>query len=141
MQIEDYSEQEIEYVLKSFSSYIKLVVSHAAIDYARMIKAKKGKLIPLSECIEKEMSLSRTDSGIFHFVEDSEPFSKDEYNEAFFKLSEKEQKVLLYYRDGLAVSEISKRMKLSESNIKVTKYNSVNKFKSFLREIEKNEDK
>lgn len=141
MKIEEFSSSEIEYVLKSFSSYIKLVVSHAAIDFARKLKSKKVNIILLSDVVERDRSLSIFDSDFFNLAENNIPFSNDKYNEAFMQLSEKEQKVLLFYRDNLSLSDISKIMNITENNVRVTKFKAINKFKMNLKEIEENGDK
>ena len=111
MDIKDYSEKEIEHVLKSFSAYIKLVVNHAAIDYARKLKSQRYNVISLNECVEKEMSLSMYDNGIFlcSEIDDSDDiFSNSKYNRAFKKLTKKEQRILKLYSKNYTLYEISK---------------------------------
>lgn len=143
MSIKDYSEKEIEYVLKAFSTYIKLVVNHAAIDYARKLKSQKYNVISLSECVEKEMSLSMYDNGIFLFseIDDSDDiFSNSKYNRAFKKLTKKEQRILKLYSKNYTPYEISKVLKITQSNVTTIKSRAVIKFKKYISEVDRNED-
>lgn len=143
MSIKDYSEKEIEYVLKAFSTYIKLVVNHAAIDYARKLKSQKYNVISLSECVEKEMSLSMYDNGIFLFseIDDSDNiFSNSKYNRAFKKLTKKEQRILKLYSKNYTPYEISKVLKITQTNVTTIKSRAIIKFKKYISEVYRNED-
>lgn len=143
MNIEDYSEKEIEYVLKSFSSYIKLVANHAAIDFARKLKSQKYNVISLNECVEKEMSLSCVDSDIFHFNEFYDldnAFSDSKYNRAFKILSKKERIILQLYAKDYTPNDISKVLKITKTNVTTIKNRAILKFKKYVREDDRNEN-
>lgn len=143
MDIKDYSEKEIEHVLKSFSAYIKLVVNHAAIDYARKLKSQRYNVISLNECVEKEMSLSMYDNGIFLFseIDDSDIiFSNSKYNRAFKKLTKKEQRILKLYSKNYTPYEISKVLKITQTNVTTIKSRAIIKFKKYISEVDRNED-
>lgn len=137
MNIKGYSEKEIEQVVNSFKAYIKLVVNHAVIDYARKLKSQKYKIISLdnNECIEKEMSLSRDDNGIFLLneviknMDYSNIFSNSKHSKVFKKLTENEQNVLGLYSENYSIVEISKITALSIDNVKKIKYRAIKKFK------------
>ena len=143
MDIKDYSEKEIEHVLKSFSAYIKLVVNHAAIDYARKLKSQRYNVISLNECVEKEMSLSMYDNGIFLFseIDDSDNiFSNSKYNRTFKKLTKKEQRILKLYSKNYTPYEISKVLKITQTNVTTIKSRAIIKFKKYISEVDRNED-
>ena len=143
MSIKDYSEKEIEYVLKAFSTYIKVVVNHAAIDYARKLKSQRYNVISLNECVEKEMSLSMYDNGIFlcSEIDDSDDiFSNSKYNRAFKKLTKKEQRILKLYSKNYTPYEISKVLKITQTNVTTIKSRAIIKFKKYISEVDRNED-
>lgn len=141
MNIGDYTEKEIEYVVNSFKAYIKLVANHAAIDYARKIKSQKYKVISLNELRESEVSLSREDSDTFVLPETTidEIFTNYNYAKAFKKLSEVEKKVLYLYSKNSSINEISKRLKLTKSNVTTVKNRAITKFKRNISEVDNNE--
>lgn len=143
MNIEDYSEKEIEHVLKSFSAYIKLVANHAAIDYIRKMRSQKHTVVSLNECVEKELSLSCIDNGSFCFYETfdlNNIFSNSKYNKAFKKLTKKEQMVLQLYGKDYSPYEISKILNISKTNVTTIKNRAALKFKKYISEDSKNEN-
>ncbi len=139
MNVEKYSEQEIEQVINSFKAYIKLVANHAAINYAKKLKAQKYKIVSLSELVEKELSLSSENNDSFLFAEihidnAGDSFTNPKYAKAFRKLSKKEQNVLILYSNNYSVNSISKKFKITETNVTTIKSRAVNKFKKYLKE-------
>lgn len=139
MSVEKYSEQEIEQVINSFKAYIKLVANHAAINYAKKSKAQKYKTVALSELVEKELSLSSENNNSFLFTEihidnARDGFTNPKYAKAFRKLSKKEQNVLILYSNNYSVNSISKKFKITETNVTTIKSRAVNKFKKYLKE-------
>ena len=111
MNVEDYSNEEIEEVVNSFKSFIKNVTKNARIDYERKLKSEKYRLVSINETIEKEMSLSMVDDGIFLLkdtIDLENIFSNHKFNRAFKKLTEKERKILYLYSEKYSPYQISK---------------------------------
>lgn len=139
MSIEKYSNKEIEYVVNSFKSFMKVVAKNAAIDYNRKLKSCKFKMISLNNILENEKSLSREDSGFFYYenkigADYSNVFSNPKYERAFKRLTKNEQKVLVLYSKDITLTDISRITRLKKDNILKIRNRAIHKFKNIVKE-------
>ncbi len=123
MSVRDYSEKDVEYVVKSFKIYLKKVVKHSAIDFVRKINRNAVKEIAFTDIVDKNVSLSVYDSDSFFAFEDKSKnlediISNSKLKLAIHKLSEDEKKILALSIEEYSSKEIAKILKLSEKTIK-----------------------
>ncbi len=123
MSVRDYSEKDVEYVVKSFKIYLKKVVKHSAIDFVRKINRNAVKEIAFTDIVDKNVSLSVYDSDSFFAFEDKSKnlediISNSKLKVAIHKLSEDEKKILALSIEEYSSKEIAKILKLSEKTIK-----------------------
>lgn len=142
MEISDFTEKEIEEVVNSFKSYIKLVVEHSSIDFARKIKSKKYMLISLNEVsVEKEASLLLSNNDASISLEDKVDeknainlFENTKYAKFFEKLTNNEKKVLNLFSRNYSIKQIARILNISETNVTTIKYRAMQKLKEMMRE-------
>ena len=70
MSAREYSESEVEYVVRAFKVYVKKVVKHSAIDFARKVDSGAVKEITFTDFVDRNVSLSLYDSDSFFAFED-----------------------------------------------------------------------
>lgn len=143
MDIKDFSDDEINKVVNSFKSYIKLVVEHSAVDFARKIKSKKYKIVSLNEIVEKEASLLMSNNDASFSLEDSfdernelNIFTNSKFAKAFDKLSNIEKRVLNLYSRNYEPNQIAKILNISVTNVTTIKSRAIQKFKKVISEEE-----
>lgn len=142
MNIETNFENNEEIVVRAFKIFLKKVIKHSAIDYARKIKAKGGKEVFFSDLIESKVSLSVTDSGTF-FAEEKVNYKrlenimqKESHKKAITLLTEREKKILYMSAEGYSNKEIAKTINTTENCVRVTKSNAKNKIIRKVEELE-----
>ena len=125
----EYSEKEIEYVVKAFKNYMKKIVKHSAIDYARKFNSDIVKEVAFTDSVDRNMSLSLCDSDYFFAdkVNLEDNISNSELRVAIKKLSKDEK-------------EIAKIMGLSEKTIRNKKCIIRSKIKRMLGEWENGDE-
>lgn len=132
----EYSDKEIEYVVKAFKNYLKKVVDHSAIDYARKVNSDTVKEVAFTDSVDRNMSLSLYDSDYFlskkENLEDS--ISNSKLRVAIKKLSKDEKKILALSIEDYSGMEIAKIMGLSEKTIRNKKCIIKSKIKRMLGE-------
>lgn len=134
MNDEELSEKEIEEVVNSFKSYLKLVAKHSAIDYFRKQKVQGIKEISLNKLTENTLVVN-DEMLFFTSLEDSDDiFSNLTYLKAFKKLNKKEQKVLWLYSKNYSALQISNILEISKNNVNVIKFRAIRKFKRIINE-------
>lgn len=142
MEANRYSDKEVEEVVKAFKVFIKKVVKHSAIDYARKLKSNSYRDIVYSDLVDTKMSLSVFDDDIF-FHEEKVNYKKlenivhkESHRKAITILTEREKQVLYLCSQGYPDIEIAKEMKTSANCIRVTKSNAKNKVLRKVEELE-----
>ena len=128
------NEKEIEETVKSFKCYIKKVIEHSAIDYARKLKSKKINEIQYNNTVDTFVSLSCYDEDTFFNFENTNNifFSNNKYEKVFKSLTKKEQQILLLISNDYTDEEISKKLNISIDNVYSSKYLARKKFKKRL---------
>lgn len=122
MNIESLSEDEIEEIVKAFKDFIKKVIKHSAIDYARKVKSTNYREIVYSDLVDYKMPLSVFDDGIFLFDEKIEDrFQDDSYNRAMNLLSKTEKEIFKLSIEGYSNIEIANKLNTTVNCIKATK--------------------
>lgn len=143
MDIKDFSDDEINKVVNSFKAYIKLVVEHSAVDFARKVKSKNYKIVSLNEIVEKEASLLMNNNDASFSLEDSfdernelNIFTNSKFAKAFEKLSNNEKRVLNLYSKNYEPNQIAKILNISLTNVTTIKSRAIQKFKKIISEEE-----
>lgn len=122
MNIESLSEDEVEEIVRAFKDFIKKVIKHSAIDYARKIKSTNYREIVYSDLVDYRMPLSVFDDGIFWFDEKIEDrFQDDNYNRAMNLLSKTEKEIFKLSVEGYSNIEIANKLNTTVNCIKATK--------------------
>ena len=119
----EYSENDIEYVVKSFKNYLRKVVKHSAIDYVRKVNNRSVKEIAFTDSVDKNVSLSLYDSDFFLISNEvkgklEDNISNPKLKLAIQKLSKDEKKILTLSMEEYSSKEIAKIMNLSEKTIR-----------------------
>ena len=142
MDIKDFSDEEINKIVNSFKAYVKLVVEHSAIDFARKVKAKKYKIVSLNEVsVEKEASLLVSNNDASFSLEDIfdernslNIFTDSKYAKVFEKLTDNERKILNLYSRNYTPKQIAKILGMSVNNVKIIKFRAIKRFKKMMKE-------
>lgn len=142
MEKREYSEQEIVEVVKSFKVFIKKVVKHSAIDFARKVKANKYREVVYSDLVDNKTSLSVFDDDVF-FCEQRVDYKKIEnvmtneiHKKAISILTEREKKILYLTSEEYSPAVIAKIMKTSVDCIYATRNNIKRKISKKIGELE-----
>ena len=133
----EYSENDIEYVVKSFKNYLRKVVKHSAIDYVRKVNNRSVKEIAFTDSVDKNVSLSLYDSDFFLISNEvrgklEDNISSPKLKLAIHKLSKDEKRILALSIEEYSSTEIAKIMKLSEKTIRNKKSIIRSKIKKML---------
>lgn len=133
----EYSENDIEYVVKSFKNYLRKVVKHSAIDYVRKVNNRCVKEIAFTDSVDRNVSLSLYDSDFFLISNEvkgklEDNISNPELKLAIQKLSKDEKKILTLSMEEYSSIEIAKIMNLSEKTIRNKKSIIKSKIKKML---------
>ena len=137
MSVVEYSENEIEYVVKSFKNYLRKVVKHSAIDYFRKVNNRVVKEIAFTDSVDRNVSLSLYDSDFFLISNEvkgklEDNISNSKLKLAIYKLSKDEKKILALRIEEYSSTEIAKIMNLSEKTIRNKKSIIKSKIKKML---------
>ena len=142
MNIEKYTDKEIEEIVESFKVFFRKIVKHSAIDFVRKIKSKKYQIVSFDELVEPKVLLSHSDNDIFCANEEIDYrkiesyFEKDIIAKAVSTLTNREKKILFLYSEKYSVLEIARKMNTTANCIKVTQSNIRNKIKKKVEELE-----
>ena len=133
----EYSENDIEYVVKSFKNYLRKVVKHSAIDYVRKVNNRCVKEIAFTDSVDRNVSLSLYDSDFFLISNEvkgklEDNISNPKLKLAIYKLSKDEKKILALSIEEYSSTEIAKIMNLSEKTIRNKKSIIKSKIKKML---------
>ena len=133
----EYSENDIEYVVKSFKNYLRKVVKHSAIDYVRKVNNRCVKEIAFTDSVDRNVSLSLYDSDFFLISNEvrgklEDNISNPKLKLAIQKLSKDEKKILALSIEEYSSTEIAKIMNLSEKTIRNKKSIIKSKIKKML---------
>lgn len=133
----EYSENDIEYVVKSFKNYLRKVVKHSAIDYVRKVNNRCVKEIAFTDSVDRNVSLSLYDSDFFLISNEvkgklEDNISNPKLKLAIQKLSKDEKKILTLSMEEYNSIEIAKIMNLSEKTIRNKKSIIKSKIKKML---------
>ena len=133
----EYSENDIEYVVKSFKNYLRKVVKHSAIDYVRKVNNRSVKEIAFTDSVDKNVSLSLYDSDFFLISNEvkgklEDNISNPKLKLAIQRLSKDEKKILALSIEEYSSTEIAKIMNLSEKTIRNKKSIIRSKIKKML---------
>ena len=133
----EYSENDIEYVVKSFKNYLRKVVKHSAIDYVRKVNNRCVKEIAFTDSVDRNVSLSLYDSDFFLISNEEKGKLEDNISNpklklAIQKLSKDEKKILTLSMEEYSSIEIAKIMNLSEKTIRNKKSIIKSKIKKML---------
>ena len=133
----EYSENDIEYVVKSFKNYLRKVVKHSAIDYVRKVNNRSVKEIAFTDSVDKNVSLSLYDSDFFLISNEvkgklEDNISNPKLKLAIQKLSKDEKEILTLSMEEYSSIEIAKIMNLSEKTIRNKKSIIKSKIKKML---------
>ena len=133
----EYSENDIEYVVKSFKNYLRKVVKHSAIDYVRKVNNRSVKEIAFTDSVDRNVSLSLYDSDFFLISNEvkgklEDNISNPKLKLAIQKLSKDEKKILTLSMEEYSSIEIAKIMNLSEKTIRNKKSIIKSKIKKML---------
>lgn len=141
MNIEELNEEELRDIKRAFTIFITKVIKHSAIDFVRKEKLYKSRIMPLSEYINNEMSLSFFDDDIFSMennidYKDLEKLmTKREHQSAISKLSEREKQIIhLLYIEEKEVEEVANLLNITTKTVLNTKKNALNKIKKDIGE-------
>ena len=109
----EYSENDIEYVVKSFKNYLRKVVKHSAIDYVRKVNNRCVKEIAFTDSVDRNVSLSLYDSDFFLISNEvkgklEDNISNPKLKLAIYKLSKDEKKILALSIEEYSSTEIAK---------------------------------
>ena len=133
----EYSENDIEYVVKSFKNYLRKVVKHSAIDYVRKVNNRGVKEIAFTDSVDRNVSLSLYDSDFFLISNEvrgklEDNISNPKLKLAIQRLSKDEKKILALSIEEYSSTEIAKIMNLSEKTIRNKKSIIKSKIKKML---------
>ena len=133
----EYSENDIDYVVKSFKNYLRKVVKHSAIDYFRKVNNKGVKEIAFTDSVDRNVSLSLYDSDFFLISNEvrgklEDNISSPKLKLAIQRLSKDEKKILALSIEEYSSTEIAKIMNLSEKTIRNKKSIIRSKIKKML---------
>ena len=133
----EYSENDIDYVVKSFKNYLGKVVKHSAIDYFRKVNNRVVKEIAFTDSVDRNVSLSLYDSDFFLISNEvkgklEDNISNSKLKLAIYKLSKDEKKILALSIEEYSSTEIAKIMNLSEKTIRNKKSIIKSKIKKML---------
>ena len=133
----EYSENDIEYVVKSFKNYLRKVVKHSAIDYVRKVNNRCVKEIAFTDSVDRNVSLSLYDSDFFLISNEvrgklEDNISSPKLKLAIQRLSKDEKKILALSIEEYSSTEIAKIMNLSEKTIRNKKSIIRSKIKKML---------
>lgn len=133
----EYSENDIEYVVKSFKNYLRKVVKHSAIDYVRKVNNRCVKEIAFTDSVDRNVSLSLYDSDFFLISNEVKGKLEDNISNlklklAIQRLSKDEKKILALSIEEYSSTEIAKIMNLSEKTIRNKKSIIRSKIKKML---------
>ena len=133
----EYSENDIEYVVKSFKNYLRKVVKHSAIDYVRKVNNRSVKEIAFTDSVDRNVSLSLYDSDFFLISNEvrgklEDNISSPKLKLAIQRLSKDEKKILALSIEEYSSTEIAKIMNLSEKTIRNKKSIIKSKIKKML---------
>lgn len=133
----EYSENDIEYVVKSFKNYLRKVVKHSAIDYFRKVNNRVAKEIAFTDSVDRNVSLSLYDSDFFLISNEvrgklEDNISSPKLKLAIQRLSKDEKKILALSIEEYSSTEIAKIMNLSEKTIRNKKSIIKSKIKKML---------
>ena len=133
----EYSENDIEYVVKSFKNYLRKVVKHSAIDYVRKVNNRCVKEIAFTDSVDRNVSLSLYDSDFFLISNEvrgklEDNISNPKLKLAIQRLSKDEKKILALSIEEYSSTEIAKIMNLSEKTIRNKKSIIRSKIKKML---------
>ena len=133
----EYSENDIEYVVKSFKNYLRKVVKHSAIDYVRKVNNRCVKEIAFTDSVDRNVSLSLYDSDFFLISNEVKGKLEDNISNlklklAIQRLSKDEKKILALSIEEYSSTEIAKIMNLSEKTIRNKKSIIISKIKKML---------
>ena len=133
----EYSENDIEYVVKSFKNYLRKVVKHSAIDYFRKVNNRVAKEIAFTDSVDRNVSLSLYDSDFFLISNEvrgklEDNISSPKLKLAIQRLSKDEKKILALSIEEYSSTEIAKIMNLSEKTIRNKKSIIRSKIKKML---------
>lgn len=142
----NYSNSEIDYVVKAFKIYVKKVVKHSAIDYVRKVSSGTVREVALTDSVDRNVSLSLFDSDTFFSPKEikgtlEDIISNPKLQIAIRKLSEAEKKILALSIEDYSIIEIARKMKLSSQTIKNKKNIIRKKIKKVLGGSHENRDK
>ena len=123
MSVLNYSNSEIDYVVKAFKIYVKKVVKHSAIDYARKVNSGLVREVAFTDIVDRNVSLSLFDSDTFFLSKEvnenlEDIISNPKLQLAIKKISKDEKKILALSIENYSTIEIAKKMKLSEKTIR-----------------------
>lgn len=126
--------ERIEGVVNAFKKYVKQVVIHSAIDYARMVKKNVVKEVSYNDFAVQKMSLSIYDDDIFFSNKEFE--FEDIENPKLFssigKLTTLEKNILKLDIKGFSNIEIAKRLNTTEKTVRNLKSRAKRKLIDFL---------
>ena len=133
----EYSENDIEYVVKSFKNYLRKLVKHSAIDYFRKVNNRVAKEIAFTDSVDRNVSLSLYDSDFFLISNEvrgklEDNISSPKLKLAIQRLSKDEKKILALSIEEYSSTEIAKIMNLSEKTIRNKKSIIKSKIKKML---------
>ena len=133
----EYSENDIDYVVKSFKNYLGKVVKHSAIDYFRKVNNRVAKEIAFTDSVDRNVSLSLYDSDFFLISNEvrgklEDNISNPKLKLAIQRLSKDEKKILALSIEEYSSTEIAKIMNLSEKTIRNKKSIIKSKIKKML---------
>ena len=133
----EYSENDIDYVVKSFKNYLGKVVKHSAIDYVRKVNNRCVKEIAFTDSVDRNVSLSLYDSDFFLISNEvrgklEDNISSPKLKLAIQRLSKDEKKILALSIEEYSSTEIAKIMNLSEKTIRNKKSIIRSKIKKML---------
>lgn len=136
MNIEELNEEELRDIKRAFTIFITKVIKHSAIDFVRKEKLYNSRIMPLSEYINNEMSLSFFDDDIFcmenniDYKDLEKLMTKREHQSAISKLSEREKQIIhLLYIEEKEVEEVANLLNITTKTVLNTKKNALNKIK------------
>lgn len=126
--------ERIEGVVNAFKKYVKQVVIHSAIDYARMVKKNVVKEVSYNDFAVQKMSLSIYDDDLFFSNKEFE--FEDIENPKLFssigKLTTLEKNILKLDIKGFSNIEIAKRLNTTEKTVRNLKSRAKRKLIDFL---------
>jgi RNA polymerase sigma factor (sigma-70 family) len=143
MSAREYTESEIEYIVRAFKVYVKKVVKHSAIDFVRKVDGGAVKEIAFTDFVDRNVSLSLYDSDSFFAYKDLKISEIEKLEDiatnrklklAIHNLTKDEKKILALSIDEYSSKEIAKEMNLTEKTIRNKKSIIKSKIKKMLGE-------